>query len=72
MQKRVEMAFLIVLAFADVRWNVQVPVGLRGVTGKMLPAEVILESKTAQCPCYRLGRVSEATWLNALRVSDYQ
>jgi len=47
MQKRVEMAFLIVLAFADVRWNVQVPVGLRGVTGKMLPAEVILESKTA-------------------------
>jgi len=42
LQKLVEMAFLVVLAFADVQRNVYVPVGLSGVAGKTFPAEMIL------------------------------
>lgn len=71
-QKPVEMAFLVVMTFADVRRDVHVPVGLPGVTGKTLPAQVILECNATQRSCYRLGRVAITTWSNALRVSEYQ
>jgi len=71
MQKRVEMTFLVVMALADVRRNIYVPVWLPGITGQNLPAEVILKSNTTQRSRYRLGRVAIATWSNALRVSEY-
>jgi len=60
------------MAFADVRWNGNVPIRLPDVTGKTMPAEVILESNAAQCSCYRFGRVSVATRWNVFRVSEYQ
>ena len=71
-QKLVEMTFLVVVTFADVRRHVHIPVGLANVAGKTLPAEVILESNATQRSCYRLGGVSVATWSNAPRVSEDQ
>jgi len=68
----VEVALLVVVAFANVSRDVHAPVGLTGINRKTFPAEMICESNAAQRSCYRFCGVTVDTWSNTLRVSVLQ
>ena len=68
-QISVEVALLVVLAFANVRRYVDIPVGLAAVRRQALPTQVVLQSHTTQSPRYRLGRVAVTARSDAPRVS---
>ena len=69
MQIFVEVTLLVVVALADVRRNVDVPVGLVGVDRKTLPAPVVRQSEAAQRSCDGLRSIAVDTRSNTLRVS---